>query len=246
MKILLLDTETSPLVVTTWGLFDKTVIDYRNIVEEWTFISGAWKWFGEKTVHAIAVDPRIPKDDKAVVEALVEVISSADVVVAHYGDAFDLPKIKARAIYHGLPPIPPRPTVDTKKVAAKIFGFTANRLDYLGGFLGVGRKMSTPPGLWTKVLEGDEDALATMVKYNKQDVVLLEEVYKKLRPYMTTHPNAGIYEAVDSCPVCGSKVFKKQGFKYNRTTKRQQYQCQKEGCRAWFTGEVVKTGVKTR
>jgi hypothetical protein len=90
-------------------------------------------------------------------------------------------------------------------------------------------------------MKGDKKALDKMVRYNKQDVRLLERVYKKLRPYMRTHPNENLFRFVKVCPVCGSRKFKKQGYKYNRTSVRQQYQCQNGTCRAWFSGERVRT-----
>lgn len=244
MKILLWDIETSPLVVTTWDLWPRS-ISHKNIQEEWNIITAAWKWYGEKRVHAVAVDPAKPRDDKAVITALHAALSEADVIVAHYGDKFDFPKFKARALFHGLPPLRPVKTIDTKKVASKFFKFTCNRLDYLGRFLGLGQKIDTDYELWQSVMAGDAKALARMVRYNKQDVVLLEEVYERLRPAMDNHPNEALYGDVACCPVCGSQKFIKEGLKYNRTRAMQQYRCKADGCRAWFSGEVVRT-VRTR
>jgi hypothetical protein len=238
VRCLIWDIETYPLVVTTWGLRPDS-ISYENIVEEWGLISASWKWLGEKGVHCVAVDPAKPKDDRLVVQTIYEVLEQADVVVAHYGDRFDIRKLKARAIYHGFGPLPNFRTVDTYKIASRVFGFTSNRLDYLGKFLGLGKKLKTSYGLWTSIMQGDAKALARMVRYNKQDVVLLEKVYLKLRPYMTSHPNAGLDSLAACCPICGSGHFTKKGFKYNRTVTRQQYQCQAPGCGAWFCGEAV-------
>lgn len=240
MKILIWDIETWPLIATSWTLFPKSPLDHKNLVRDFGIISVAWKWYGERTVYAVAIDPAEPENDRAVIEAVHAVLSEADVVVGHNGDAFDLKKFNARVIKHGLPPLPPIATVDTLKVARRNFAFTSNRLDFLGDFLGVGRKIPTSFGLWLAVMKGDASALATMVKYNKQDVKLLEEVYTKLRPYMRTHPNENLHVSNVVCPVCGSRKVKKQGFKYNRTAARQQYQCQKDGCRAWFSGEQIK------
>jgi hypothetical protein len=244
VKILLWDIETRPLVVTTWSLWPKS-ISYENIIEEWGLLTGAWKWYGEDRVYSACVDPAKPKDDKAVIEALHAALSEADVAVAHYGDKFDLPKFKARAIFHGLPPIHPVKTIDTKKVASGVFGFACNRLDYIAQLLDVGEKLPTEYNLWLECMKGDQKALRRMVKYNKHDVVVLEKVYERLRPYMTNHPNAALYGDVTCCPVCGSTKFAKQGLKYNRTRAMQQYQCRADGCRAWFSGETVRT-VRTR
>jgi hypothetical protein len=237
MKILLWDCETSPIIATTWTLWEPT-LGYENIVEDWTLLTAAWKWFGEKKVEAAAIDPRRPKDDKALTAKLHAVLSEADVIVAHNGDQFDLRKFNARAVFHKMPPIPPPTTIDTKKVAKQFFAFTTNRLDHLGQFLGVGRKMHTGGfKLWLDVLKGDKKALAKMVKYNKQDVEVLEGVYKILRPYMRNHPNEGLSTQVECCPTCGSEKFTKSGLRHTRTRSYQRYNC--SSCHAWFSGETV-------
>ena len=61
--------------------------------------------------------------------------------------------------------------------------------------------------LWVKCLQGDKDALAHMLKYNKEDVWGLEELYTELRPWIRSHPNLALFgETVDgSCTRCGCK-----------------------------------------
>jgi hypothetical protein len=242
MKVLFWDLETSPIVVNAWGLW-KPYLTHENIVKESNLICAAWKWLGGKRVSAASVVNTAPDDDRALVETLHAVLSTADVLVGHNGDKFDLRKFNTRVIAHKLPPLPPIPTIDTLKVARKHFAFTSNRLDYLGEFLGMGRKVETAFKLWLKVMAGDKRALTEMVAYNKQDVLLLERVYLALRPFMRNHPNVGLHNEADCCPNCGSKEFIKQGFKHSRVATRQQYQCTQ--CRAWFCGGTVKT-VKTR
>lgn len=108
----------------------------------------------------------------------------------HNCDKFDLPWIKARAAYHGLPMYPKYTSVDTLKIARYQFKFPSNRLDDLGDYLGVGRKIETDRQLWVDtVCNGSREALDRMVKYCEQDVFLLEDVYDKLKSYTlpTTH-----------------------------------------------------------
>jgi hypothetical protein len=242
MKILIYDIETRPMVVTSWGLF-KPYLTHENILQESGLISAAFKWLGEKQVQATQVDPKKPADDSKCVKDLHGALSAADVIVAHNGDKFDLRKFNARAIVHGLDPLPPIPTIDTMKVARKYFSFNSNRLDYLGHFLGVGRKLHTDYGLWLEVMNGDKASLDKMVRYNKQDVLLLEKVYLKLRPYIRNHPNANLHTSGGCCPNCGGNRTQKRGFLYARTTQRQRFQCM--DCKAWFAGESVRT-VKIR
>ena len=244
MKILLWDIETWPLVVTSWTLWPKDGLGHHNLLKDFGIICAAWKWLGEREVHATWISMLHPDNDLDVVKALHKVLSEADVIVAHNGDEFDLKKFNARAVYHGLKPLPPIKTIDTKKVAKKHFAFTSNRLDALGDFLGVGRKIPTNFGMWLAIMKGGRegaDALAKMVKYNKQDVRLLEDVYLKLRPYMLDHPNENLFStAPEVCPVCGGIKFIEKGLRYTRVTAKQKYQCKSPTCGAWFTGGTVK------
>ena len=41
-----------------------------------------------------------------------------------------------------------------------------------------------------------------MREYNIDDVVLLERVYEKLKPYMTNHPDLTIYDRRPWMPTC--------------------------------------------
>jgi hypothetical protein len=250
MKILKWDIETSPIICTTWGLYDQN-INHDNILEDWKIICAAWQWEGEKKVHSAQwnkttnkeISPILGFSDENVIIELHKIISQADVLVAQNGDSFDMKKFNARAIYYGLPPLPDKASVDTLKVARKVFKFSSNRLDYLGKYLGIGGKLDTPKGLWNDVIKGVPGSLENMVKYCKVDVIRLGEIYEKLRPYIKNHPNRNLFNEGPCCSNCGSKNLKKQGFKINRTGKRQQYQC--IDCAAWSTGELINSvGIK--
>lgn len=236
MKILLWDLETLPMLIAGWGLYDPP-LNHEKIIRESQLACAAWKWLGTKSVHTSQV-ALPPKTDLNIVKDLHRVLGEADVLVAHNGDKFDLRKFNARALAHHLPPLPPIPTIDTLKVAKRYFGFNSNRLDYLGQFLGVGKKLHTDFKLWLDVMNGDAEALARMVRYNKQDVLLLEKVYLALRPFIRNHPNSNLHSNGEVvCPNCEGRDLVKRGFKYQRTTKRQQFQCGE--CGAYCCGEYV-------
>ncbi len=240
--VLLFDLETSPLVSYTWGTYQQDVIRVR---EEWSLLSISWKWLGESKTHALALNdfPNYKPgviDDSDLVQALWDLMDSAAVTVAHNGDKFDTRKANARFIACGLPPPSPSRTIDTLKVARKYFSFTSNRLGDLGQYLGCGTKMETGGfQLWLDVMAGDEKAFARMKKYNKRDVQLLHDVYIKLRPWMTNHPNVAVLIGeLDACPKCGSLNLTKQGIKHNKTTAQQQYRC--NDCHGWCSSRVAE------
>ena len=235
-KILLYDIETTHNVVASFDLRDEYT-PHTNIIQERYIVCAAWQWLGEAKIHAVSVldDPKLyrkdPHNDRHVVETLHKLMSEADVIVAHNGDAFDRRYVETRILYHGLPALSPVASIDTYKVAKGRFRFNSNRLDYLGKFLGFGGKISTPPGLWLDVLKGDADAIRTMVRYNKRDVELLKNVFLKLRPYMANHINRELFGKV-GCPRCGSHKIQSRGVHRAITKIYQRFQCQ--SCSGWF------------
>lgn len=230
-RILFLDLETFPNILMSWGLWVNGMLDHENIITERSIICGGYKWQGESSVHIVAVDPKDPHNDKHVVKTLHDVVSSADAVVAHNGDRFDVKWLRARAIFHRLPPLPPIVQIDTLKVAKTAFYFNSNKLAYLAQFLGLGGKIKTEFGLWKECMKGDAAALEKMSKYCKRDVTLLEEVYDLLVPYIPSRLNHVLFADREVCQHCGSSHIQYRGFYYTRTKKFRRYQC--TACGTW-------------
>lgn len=222
-KIVLWDIETSHSVVATFGLFNQN-IPYSSILADWFIISISFKYLDGKKVYSYAIDK--PGQDKAVIKKMHKILCDTDLLVHHNGDSFDIKKFNARAIYWGLDPVPDLTQDDTLKMARKKFKFSSNRLDYLGEFLGVGNKIKTEPGLWLKVLNGEKKAIKSMVRYNKQDVILLENVYKKLKPWVGSKLNMNLMRDTENhCPACGGLEFWRQGHNYTKTKKYPRLKC---------------------
>ena len=100
--------------------------------------------------------------------------------------------------------------------------------------------------MWRKCLEGDEQAWKRMIRYCKQDVNLLEKVYKELLPWMKRHPNVSLYNGEDVCPRCGEDKVTKQGGTraYKQVYVYQRYRCQ--ACGAWLQGERILKDFKPK
>lgn len=125
--------------------------------------------------------------------------------------------------------------VDTKKEAKKVAAFTSNKLDYLGKHLLGKGKIHVDFDLWLKVMAGNKKALKEMVEYNKVDVLRLEEVYDRLKPYMKAHPHIGALNGEErnlSCPKCGSTKIKKNGIRITAAGIKKQ-ECQCKDCGAY-------------
>ncbi len=246
-KVLLFDIETSLIKYGGFGLRTE-YIDYRTIIKDWYIISAAWKWLGEKKIYtaSLCADDAdleaIWSSDYSVVKALAEVVEEADVLVYHNGDKFDLKKLRTRMIKHDMQPFNRKiVSIDTLKQARKYFGFTSNRLDYIGQFLGVGRKSQHGSNLWINILKREDlyNTVKKIEKYNKGDIVLLENVYKKMSPYIDQPVRDKEILARCTNPYCGSYKVSKQGTKLTAGgIRKQQFKC--SDCGRWHTNELKR------
>lgn len=244
-RVLLFDIETAPMLAWTWERFETNVI---GVVSETYMLCFAYKWLGEHRVHTCALPdyPGYPKDrtnDGKLVRDLWRVMDEADIVIAHNGDSFDIKKVNARFLVHGLNAPDPFKSVDTLKVARRHFRFDSNKLNDLGGYLGVGKKLPhTGFDLWRRCMAGDPSAWRVMRRYNAQDVRLLERVYLKLRSWDKSHPNLTLYSGVAGCPTCQSPHIQRRGVNVSKVTVSPRFQCQ--DCGTWFSGKSGPNGKK--
>lgn len=161
-----------------------------EVIENSFMLSFSYKWLGEKATHTYALPDfhRFRKDkhdDSQLVAKLHELLSQADIVVHHNGDRFDVPTANTRLLFHGFSPPAPFKTIDTCKQARRLLKLPSNKLDDIGEYFGLGRKLAhTGKHLWLACMNGDRKAYKLMKKYNAQDVVLLENVYLKMLPYI--------------------------------------------------------------
>jgi hypothetical protein len=241
-RILLYDIETTPNLGYIWGKWQQNVVAFER---EWFILSAAWKWLGEKRIYSTSLPEYVlydtdPYDDFGVVSELWELFNQADIVVAHNGDHFDQPKTRTRMAVHNMPPPEPFLEIDTLKLAKKHFKFTSNRLEDLAKALDVARKGSAGGiDTWLGCMSGDEKAWRQMVRYNKQDVTVLEDVYLRLRPWAKQHPNLALLsDKPKACPKCGVEgQMEPRGWIANSVTRRRRYRC--GACTAWSAGRTL-------
>ena len=227
-KILILDIETSPLLGNVWGLWNNNV-SLNQLEKDWHIMSWAAKWYREDSV--MYADQRKEKrfeNDKSILKKMWKLLDEADIVVSHNGKAFDIKRLNSRFILNGMNPPSSFRNIDTKILAQKHFGFTSNKLAYLTDKLCKKyKKLSHAkfPGqeLWTQCLKGNMDAWDEMERYNKYDVLSLEELYEVLIPWDDTI-NYTVYYEEDVCS-CGSTNLVKNGFYYTNASKFQKYKC---------------------
>jgi hypothetical protein len=235
-KILVFDIETAPMEVLTWGIWDQNV-PLSRIRKDWSVLAWAAKWLGddpESTVYEDTFKQKDMRDDRKVLKNIWKMLDEADYVLGHNSDAFDIKKLNARFIQHGMQPPSSYKRFDTKKLAKRHFAFTSNKLEYITDKLCTKYKKlkhSKFPGnaLWDEFLKGNSEAQKEMEIYNKYDVLSLEEAFLKILPWESANLFEHYYESeIDIC-TCGSIDFKKNGFAYTQASKFQRYTCKNCG-----------------
>jgi DNA polymerase elongation subunit (family B) len=227
-KILLLDIETAPIQAYVWRLFDENV-GLNQIVKDWHLLSWSAKWLGERKIFY--QDQRKEKDvseDFNLCAGIWQLINEADIIIGHNSDRFDLKKLNARFISHQMKPPSQYRTIDTLKIARKMFGFTSNKLEFIAGKLCGTKKLTDRKfngfALWDECLKGNQKAWQEMEKYNKRDVVVLEELYLKLQAWDKSINFSVFNNGLNTCR-CGSTEMKRNGYTYTNAGKFRRYQC---------------------
>ena len=237
-KILIFDIETSYMLVKAYSLKGNDYIAPRNIVKDWHMLSYAGKFRGDDKFFYL--DQRYTQDksdDRQLTEGLHDLISSSDVLVGHNLDGFDLKKFNTRAALYNLPPISPKITHDTLKILRKFFALSSNSLDFAAKFLQLKNRKSSHgkfPGdsLWEECLKGNLEAWEECEHYNKQDVLVTEELFDFLAKYEPAINYQSFYQK-QKC-VCGGEDFHKDGFKFTRQGRFQVFRCRAKSCGKTF------------
>lgn len=231
---LFFDIEVSPNIAFIWSSGYKINVDPGSIIKERAIICICYKWEEEKDIHSLQWDHK--QNDKKMLEAFIKVANTADEMVGHNGDKFDLAWIRTRCLFHGLSMFPKYTTIDTLKIARSKFKFNSNKLNYIADFLGIGEKIKTDFSLWKNiVLNKDPKAMESMIKYCKKDVALLEKVYNHLSRHIEPKTHFGVIFGGErlSCPECGSDEYNKQGSKVMASgLRRFLFQC--KTCHKYF------------
>lgn len=235
-KIMLWDIETS------WGLRP----DLTHL------LCIAWKWLGQKKVYVSSIEkasnwPRHLTNDKNILKRFLPEFSRADNVISWYGIKFDEPYIRARAAKYRIPPPPFVHHTDLWQVCRKEFGLSSNRLENAAEYLGVEHsKEKLSHYVWHRAQYGNRADLHRIIYRCKIDVLLLEDIYMVMRPYIRTNRfnQNTVTKQKFCCAVCGSKNIVRNGRSYTLMNIMQKYFCRE--CGAHSRSPVSKkTGVPT-
>ena len=193
------------------------------------------KWLGEDEVSFSSI---YDTSRKTMIKRIWKLINEADAVVHYNGSKFDMPTLNKEFLLHNLLPPSPVKQIDLLRTTRQQFKFPSNKLDYIAQTLGLGNKVKhTGHQLWIDCMNKDPAAWELMKEYNINDVILLENVYNKLRPWIKNHPNVGVHDSNPLvCPTCGGHHYQSRGTVVAKTTKYRRFCC--TDCGSWFRGHL--------
>jgi DNA polymerase III epsilon subunit-like protein/ribosomal protein L37AE/L43A len=236
-KILIFDIETAPMQAFVWKRYKENISLDQTISESYMLCWSA-KWLYEEEVmgDCLTAVEAGSEDDYRIVKSLYDLINQADIIVAYNGKNFDIPYMNQRFLFYDFPPYAPVQVVDPYETAKMVFRFSSNKMDNVATQLGLQNKIKTDFDLWKGCIYGEEECLNEMLEYNKQDVVVLEEIYCKILPWIKNHPNISNYfDDKHRCTRCGSEDIKKLNrYFYTPSGKYELYRCKK--CGSIFRG----------
>lgn len=217
-KILLFDIETTNLAA-----------DFAQL------LCVGYKWWGQKTVHCPRIDrsrPNFRKAEKALLQDFLAVYETADVIVSYNGKMFDVPFLQAKALEHGLGVLPNPSHVDLYWTAKHGLRISRKSLQNLAYYLGVPHEKTPVEGrIWVDAMMGVPKALNYIVAHCKADVLVLEDVYKIMRPLVRQHPRV-MGPLLGCCRFCGSQHLQRRGRYINKAKSEfQRVRCM--DCQGW-------------
>jgi hypothetical protein len=233
-RILVLDIETKPTLVYTFGIRDQHIghKQIRDVAESGrSVLCVGLKFIGERGVKVLSTWEH---GFEGMLAAVHEAMSEADAIVTYNGCSFDVPKLNGQFLLAGMDLPPPPTQIDIYKAVRKL-GFICNKLDYIAPLLGLGGKVKHAGlEMWIDVMNGCPKAQKKMARYCAGDVRLTEEVYNKVRGYVPDHPHLNATPK-EACGACGSRNIQNRGWRRTKASRIARVQCQ--DCGAWATGK---------
>jgi uncharacterized protein YprB with RNaseH-like and TPR domain len=237
---------TDPKII----LFDIETINLKADLSP--ILCFGWKDLIEHQVHSIglwdfSLWEKSPFNDRLLCKEIYKILSPADAYVAHYGQRFDLKFINTRLAFHNMNRLPPVKLIDTWRLARDNLLLTGNRLKNLCSYLKCQHQKMASGGwqTWLDVVNKDPIAIKKMTKYNKEDVLALQDLFIKLRCFSNKLPNYNLFN-IDKkiiCNNCGSSHLNARGYSLTQSKKYRRYQC--KDCGSWGKVSCSKEGKTT-
>lgn len=229
-KILVVDIESSPMLLWGYGLFNQN-FSPEMIEKDWNLLTYCAKFVGEDKIYYGDIDPRGGKTEYDILKEVWELFDQADILLGQNSNSFDIKKLNAKFFEHKIKPYSSFKKIDTLQIAKKSFKFSSNRLGYMtekfnDDYKKIKHEKFPGISLFVECTRGNEDAWDCIKEYNLFDVLATEELYLKMQPWAAEHPVMTLYQdGYETTCSCGSTEFSKSGYAYTNVSKFTKYAC---------------------
>jgi hypothetical protein len=204
-KRLFYDIETSFCQGHFWRPgYNQNILPHQ-VIKHAQIICISWKWEGDDKLYR--ADWGLTKQcDKKLLTKFIKELDKADEIVAHNGDRFDIKWIRTRALYHDIPMKHHYNSIDTLKLCKRYLKLPSNTLAEVCKYYNLVQKKD-PGGIqtWIDIIFGkSKEALDRMLDYCDGDIVSLEAVFNKLKPYVQHNLHYAVLRGDEKfhCPEC--------------------------------------------
>jgi uncharacterized protein YprB with RNaseH-like and TPR domain len=123
--------------------------------------------------------------DKELVQKCINDLMKFNVVYTYYGTRFDWPFVRARALYWKLdfPGFGILNHKDLYYLVRNKVKIHSRRLESACDLIGVEGKTRLKPAIWNLAKYGHKESLEYILEHNKQDVIILEKLHKRMECY---------------------------------------------------------------
>jgi uncharacterized protein YprB with RNaseH-like and TPR domain len=173
MKVAVLDIETTSLK-SDFGIMLCAVIRTYGSRED------------PKVFRINLSNPSLVEAEKEILIQLNEELTTYDGLITYFGNRFDIPFIRTRALYHGIQPLKKTKSLDLYFTVKRVTNPSTRRLERINQILQVSNPDASPDktklGLieWNNVvLNRDNSALDYIVTHCIADIMILENVVNK-------------------------------------------------------------------
>lgn len=121
--------------------------------------------------------------DKKLLKECIADMRKFDKLIYYYGDRFDIPTLRTRSVFWKLdfPLYKEIKGTDIYPIIKYKFNLHRNRLETACDFFGIScKKHRIKPDIWFKAMAGNKKALDWIFIHNREDVISLEKLYKRV------------------------------------------------------------------
>lgn len=158
-------------------------VESTSLTADSGFIVGAGILWEDDEWEHIFVKKNIVKEERIILEKILERLDRAETIITWYGENFDYPMIISRSLVNGLNPTKmlTKRHIDLYMTCKKLLRLSNYTLDSTAKFFKINKKTelkgSDMPPYYMKAISGDEEAYRRIIEHCYDDLKALKQIY---------------------------------------------------------------------